>query len=95
MVWWQLPRGRKLHNGLGNDWLGPAWLQSEAAPVGSLLLVTRSGTIGKIRSQPACHRGQQIDYRTNRLMLLRETVAVLCENHAKHTYTLRGHNTEF
>jgi hypothetical protein len=28
-------------------------------------------------------------------MLYRETVAVYCENHMKHTNTLRGQNAEF
>jgi hypothetical protein len=28
-------------------------------------------------------------------MLIRETIAVYCENHMKHTNTLRGQNAEF
>jgi hypothetical protein len=32
--------------------------------------------------------------KTNRLMLFRETVAVLCENHMAHTNTLCGQNAE-
>jgi hypothetical protein len=28
-------------------------------------------------------------------MLFRETVAVYCENHTKHTNTFSGHNAEF
>jgi hypothetical protein len=31
----------------------------------------------------------------NRLMLLKETVAVYCENHTEHTDTLCGQNVEF
>jgi hypothetical protein len=31
----------------------------------------------------------------NRLILLRETVAVYCENHTEYTSTLRGQNAEF
>jgi hypothetical protein len=33
--------------------------------------------------------------KTNRLMLFRERVAVYCANHAEHTNTLCGQNTEF
>jgi hypothetical protein len=32
---------------------------------------------------------------TNRLMQFRETVAVYCENHMKHTNALCGQNAEF
>jgi hypothetical protein len=32
--------------------------------------------------------------KTNRLMLFREEIAVYCENHMKHTNTLRGQNIE-
>jgi hypothetical protein len=34
-------------------------------------------------------------YRTQPLMLFRETVAVYCENHTEHTDTLCGQNAEF
>jgi hypothetical protein len=45
------------------------------------------------------HTSQEIHYvsatKPNRLMLFRETVAVYCENHMKHTNTLCGQNVEF
>jgi hypothetical protein len=31
----------------------------------------------------------------NRLMPFMETIAVYCDNHMKHKYTLRGQNAEF
>jgi hypothetical protein len=33
--------------------------------------------------------------KTNRIMLFKETIAVYCENHTKHTDTMCGQNAEF
>jgi hypothetical protein len=45
------------------------------------------------------HISQETQYvsatKPNRLMLFRETVAVICENHTEHTDTLCGQNAVF
>jgi hypothetical protein len=49
-----------------------------------------------IRIQFVPHRKHCVSVtETNRLMLFRETVAVYCENHAEHKYTLWGRIQSF
>jgi hypothetical protein len=55
-----------------------------------------SSVVGKQAemSVPTSQKTKYLSYKTNRLMLLMQTIAVRCETHTKHTNTLRGQGAE-